>query len=155
MSDKLTELLQNNTKEEILEYIKSALEKSDEAPFWKEKIIPFVDAILSVLLALKKQNLLFNPEGNIEDSINSELFYKWTDLISLRTLAFTLELSNAQNKLLRTSYKDVVYEKVDLEVLGKYLSSYKVNLTDEDHLDFPVGNYNLHVGMATIIKSLF
>lgn len=155
MNDKLGELLQNNTKEEILEYIESALKKSDEAPFWKEKIVPFVDAILSVLLALKKQNLLFTPEGEIEEKFTSELFYKWTDLISLRTLAFTLELSNAQNKLLRTSYKELEYEKVDLEILGKYLSSYKVNLTDEDHLDFPVGNYNLHIGMVTIIKSLF
>ena len=155
MNDKLSELLQNNTKDEILEYITQSLEKSEEAPFWKEKIVPFIDAILSVLLALKKQNLLFTPEGNIEEKLSSELFYKWTDLISLRTLAFTLELSNAQNKLLRTSYKDVEYDKVDLEVLGKYLSSYKVNLTDEDHLDFPVGNYNLHIGMVTIIKSLF
>ena len=155
MNDKLSELLQNNTKDEILEYITQSLEMSEEAPFWKEKIVPFIDAILSVLLALKKQNLLFTPEGNIEEKLSSELFYKWTNLISLRTLAFTLELSNAQNKLLRTSYKDVEYEKVDLEVLGKYLSSYKVNLTDEDHLDFPVGNYNLHIGMVTIIKSLF
>ena len=155
MSDKLSELLQNNTKEEILEYIESALEKSDEAPFWKEKIVPFVDAILSVLLALKEQNLLFTPEGEIKQNLDSALFYEWADLICLRTLAFTLELSNAQNKLLRTSYKDVTYKKVDLEILGKYLSSYKVNLTDEDHLDFPVGNYNLHIGMVTIIKSFF
>lgn len=155
MNDKLNELLQNNTKEEILEYITISLEKSEEAPFWKEKIVPFVDAILSVLLPLKKQNLLFTPEGDKVDILDSELFYKWTDLISLRTIAFTLEFSNAQNKLLRTSYKDVPYEKIDLEILGKYLSSYKVNLTEEDHLDFPVGNYNLHIGMVTIIKSLF
>jgi hypothetical protein len=48
----------------------------------------------------------------------------------------------------------VSYKKVDLEILGKYLSSYKVDLTDEDSLDFPVGNYNLHIGMVTIIKTL-
>ena len=155
MNDKLTELLENNTKEELLEYISSALEKSDESPFWKEKIVPFVDAILSVLLPLEDQNLLFTPEGDKADKLDSELFYKWTDLISLRTIAFTLELSNEQDKLLRTSYKDVPYKKIDLEVLGKYLSSYKINLTEEDHLDFPVGNYNLHIGMVTIIKSLF
>ena len=155
MNDKLSKLLQNSTKEEILEYINCALKESDEAPFWKEKIIPFIDAILSILLPLNEQNLLFTPEGNIEKELNSELFYKWTDLISLRTLAFGLELSNTENKLVRTLYKDVEYKKVDLEILGKYLSSYKVNLTDEDHLDFPVGNYNLHIGMVTIIKSLF
>lgn len=155
MNDKLSELLQNSTKEEILDYMSNKLEKSDEAPFWKEKIVPFVDAILSVLLPLKKQNILFTPEGNKEEKLTSELFYKWTDLISLRTLAFTLELSNTNNVLLRTSYKNTNYKEIDLEVLGKYLSSYKVNLTEEDHLDFPVGNYNMHIGMVTIIKSLF
>ena len=155
MNDKLSELLQNSTKREILDYVFNKLEKSDEAPFWKEKIVPFVDAILSVLLPLEKQNILFTPEGNKEEKLTSELFYKWTDLISLRTLAFTLELSNTNNKLLRTSYKDTDYKEIDLEVLGKYLSSYKVNLTEEDHLDFPVGNYNMHIGMVTIIKSLF
>jgi len=155
MNDKLSELLKNSTKREILDYVSNKLEKSDEAPFWKEKIVPFVDAILSVLLPLEKQNILFTPEGNKEEKLTSELFYKWTDLISLRTLAFTLELSNTNNKLLRTSYKDTDYKEIDLEVLGKYLSSYKVNLTEEDHLDFPVGNYNMHIGMVTIIKSLF
>ncbi|MGB1227215.1 MAG: hypothetical protein ACPG9K_04930 [Poseidonibacter sp.] len=155
MNDKLTQLLQNESKEELLEYLEKALEKSDESPFWKEKIIPYVDAILSVLIPLKKQNLLFTPEGKIEKDLNEELFYKWTDLISLRTLAFTLEISNEKSKLCRTSYENVEYSKIDLEVLGKYLSSYKVNLTDEDNIDFPVGNYNLHIGMVTIIKSLF
>ena len=155
MSDKLTEILENNSKEEILEVFKKNLENSDEAPFWKEKIIPFVDAILSILLPLKEQNLLFTPEGKIEDKLRAELFYAWTDLISLRTLAFILEQSNQNDGLLRTDYKDVDYKKVDLEILGKYLSSYKVNLSEEDNIDFPVGNYNLHIGMTTIIKSLF
>ena len=155
MNDKLSELLNKDTNNELLEYIKSALDKSDESPFWKEKILPFVDAILSVLFPLKEQNLLFTPEGKIEKVLNQDLFYKWTDLISLRTLAFTLEISNEKNSLCRTSYKDVNYSKIDLEKLGKYLSSYKVNLIDEDNLDFPVGNYNLHTGMVTIIKSLF
>ena len=107
MNDKLSELLNKDTDNELLEYIKNALDKSDESPFWKEKILPFVDAILSVLFPLS------------------------------------------------TSYKDVNYSKIDLEKLGKYLSTYKVNLIDEDNLDFPVGNYNLHTGMVTIIKSLF
>ncbi|WP_122893596.1 hypothetical protein [Arcobacter peruensis] len=155
MNDKLSELLNKDTNNELLEYIKNALDKSDESPFWKEKILPFVDAILSVLFPLKEQNLLFTPEGKIEKVLNQDLFYKWTDLISLRTLAFTLEISNEKNSLCRTSYKDVNYSKIDLEKLGKYLSSYKVNLIDEDNLDFPVGNYNLHTGMVTIIKSLF
>ncbi len=155
MNDKLSELLNNNNKLEILDFCTKALENSEEAPFWKEKIVPFIDAILSVLLPLKEQKLLFTPEGRIVEELSSELFYSWTDLISLRTLAFILEQSNEAEKLIRTDYEDAKYSKVDLEILGKYLSSYKVNLTEEDNLDFPVGNYNLHIGMVTIIKSLF
>ena len=150
----MQQFLFNSSKEDILKEIEEKLEQSDEAPFWKEKILPFVDAILSVLLPLKEQNLLFTPEGKIEDTLTKELFYTWTDLISLRTLAFILEQSNEANVLIRTDYKNTSYEKIDLEVLGKYLSSYKVDLTDEDSLDFPVGNYNLHIGMTTIIKTL-
>ena len=155
MNQGFENLLLSSSKEEILEEIASRLDKSEEAPFWKEKIVPFVDAILSVLLPLREQNILFSPEGRIQDKLSEELFYSWTDLISLRTLAFIIEQCNDKNTLIRTDYKDVSYEKVDLEVLGKYLSSYKVNLTDEDSIDFPVGNYNLHIGMITIIKTLF
>ncbi|MGB5791227.1 hypothetical protein [Poseidonibacter sp.] len=155
MNDKLNELLKNSNKQEILDTYKKALENSDEAPFWKEKIVPFVDAILSVLIPLKEQNLLFTPEGKIVKDLDSELFYAWTDLISLRTLAFTIEQSNQSGTLLRTEYKDVNYSKINLETLGTYLSSFRVNLQDEDNLDFPVANYNLHIGMITIMKTLF
>ena len=155
MNDKLNELLKNSNKQEILDTYKKALENSDEAPFWKEKIVPFVDAILSVLIPLKEQNLLFTPEGKIVKELDSELFYAWTDLISLRTLAFTIEQSNQSGTLLRTEYKDVNYSKINLETLGTYLSSFRVNLQDEDNLDFPVANYNLHIGMITIMKTLF
>ena len=155
MNNTLTKLLESSSKEEIVEEFKRNLENSEEAPFWKEKIVPFVDALLSVLLELKEQNLLFTPEGNIQKNLTEELFYSWTDLISLRTIAFILEQSNEKQELIRTDYKNVEYKPVDLEILGKYLSSYKVNLTDEDNIDFPVGNYNLHIGMLTIMKSLF
>ena len=43
----------------------------------------------------------------------------------------------------------------NLEKLGVYLSSNKVNLVDEDSLDFPLSIYNIHQGMITVIKNLF
>ena len=70
-------------------------------------------------------------------------------------MAFIIQESNEQNKLLRTDYKNVDYKTIDLEKLGIYLSSNKVNLVDEDSLDFPISIYNLHQGMLTIIKNLF
>ena len=50
MNDNFTILLQNSSQKEILENIEEKLKKSDEADFWKEKIIPYSEAILSVLL---------------------------------------------------------------------------------------------------------
>jgi hypothetical protein len=155
MNDNFSVLLQNSSQKKILENIEDKLKKSDEADFWKEKIIPYSEAILSVLIPLKEQNLLFSPEGKIVNSLDSELFYRWSDLVCLKTLAFTIQQSNEQNKLLRTDYKNVDYKTIDLEKLGIYLSSNKVNLVDEDSLDFPISIYNLHQGMLTIIKNLF
>lgn len=150
----LNELLVNSSREEILELYTIALDKSEEEDFWKEKIIPYVDAILSVVLPLRDQKLLFTPEGRTVDIIDEEFYYRWADLMCLRTMAFILEESNAKVSLCRTDYKDVNYEPIDLQTLGEYLSLYRVNLDDEDSLDFPVSNYNLHTGMLTTIKTL-
>ena len=154
MSIDLSLLLKDSSKEEIVSIFKDALEKSDEAPFWKEKILPLIDAMLSVLIALREQNLLFTPEGHTKDILDEELFLKWSDLISLRTLAFILEESNEKASLVRTDYKENNYTSIDLEILASYLNSYRVNLSDEGNLDFPVSNYNLHIGMVTVVKKL-
>ena len=154
MGINLSELLKTSSKEEIISTFVAALEKSDEAPFWKEKITPFIDAILSVLLPLNKQKLLFTPEGKKAEKLDIELFLKWCDLISLRTIAFILEESNEKKTLVRTDYKVSEYTLIDLEILASYLNSYRVNLSDESNLDFPVSNYNLHIGMITVIKKL-
>lgn len=154
MSMSLDELLKTASKEEILEEYEKALDKSEEEDFWKDKILPYVEATLSVLLPLRDQNLLFTPEGRKVEQIDKEFFYRWSDLVCLRTMAFILEQSNEKNSLVRTDYKNVDYKVVDLKALGEYLNSYRVNLIDEDNLDFPVANYNLHTGMLTTIKTL-
>ena len=154
MSISLDELLKTASKEEILEEYEKALDKSEEEDFWKDKILPYVDASLSVLLPLRDQNLLFTPEGRKVEQIDKDFFYRWCDLVCLRTMAFILEQSNENNSLLRTDYKNAEYKTIDLKILGEYLNSYRVNLTDEDNLDFPVANYNLHTGMLTTIKTL-
>ena len=154
MNDNFTKLLQNSSQEEIIKVLEDKLKNSEEPDFWKEKIIPFTEAILSVLLPLKEQNILFNPEGQIVEEINSELFYRWSDLVCLKTLAFVIQESNEKNELVRTDYKNVEYKVINLEKLGVYLSSNRVNIIDEDSLDFPMSIYNLHQGMITIIKNL-
>jgi hypothetical protein len=138
----------------ILGVISTALDRSDEAPFWRQKSLPFCEAVLSVLIPLREQNLLFDPEGNPHRELSPELFIRWCDLLSLRTLAFTLAKSNDAGKLLRTKIDTDAYRSIDLEILGKYLSSYNVNLENE-MVDFPVTNYNLHIGMTSLISKIF
>jgi hypothetical protein len=70
-------------------------------------------------------------------------------------LAFIIQQSNEQNTLVRTDYKNVRYKVINLEKLGVYLSSNRVNIVDEDSLDFPISIYNLHQGMITNNKKSF
>lgn len=137
----------------IVNVISSVLEQSDEAPFWREKSLPLCKAVLSVLIPLHEQNLLFDPEGNPHNELTPELFLRWCDLYSLRMLAFTLAKSNDTGKLLRTKIDTENYQPIDLEILGKYLSGYSVNLENE-MVDFPVTNYNLHIGMSTLLTKI-
>ena len=149
----MTTLLNSGEQSAILGAVSTALERSDEAPFWREKSVPLCDAVLSVLIPLREQNLLFDPEGNPQHELTPALFLRWCDLLSLRTLAFTLAKSNNDGKLLRTKIDTEGFQPIDLEILGKYLSSYSVNL-DNEMVDFPVTNYNLHIGMSSLLTKI-
>ncbi|MGD9969742.1 MAG: hypothetical protein AB7S65_04745 [Sulfuricurvum sp.] len=150
-------LFRSASADEILTTLTAALERSDEAPFWKQKAMPLLEAVLSVLIPLREQNLLFDPEERPAETLTPKLFLRWCDLLSLKTLAFTLSKSNEAHRLQRTRYDDIkasAYTEIDLEILGKYLSGYSVNLSDE-WVDFPVSNYNLHIGLTTLFEKIF
>lgn len=152
----MSTLLKSEDASAILGAFATAMDRSDDAPFWQQKSLPFAEAILSVLIPLRAQNLLFDPEGNPHAELTPMLFIRWCDLLSLKTLAFTLANSNREGKLVRTKLADdrcAAYEPIDLEILGKYLSSYTVNLSDE-WVDFPITNYNLHIGMTSLITKI-
>ena len=156
MKSESYELFKNESVESIVKVIETELSTRNESPFWADKVVPFSHAILSVLVPLRDKGLLFNSQGNVEEALSPELFFEWSDFVSLKTLAFTLQKSNTEGKLLRTSLNDSEcekYEVIDLELLGAYLSRYTVNLEDE-LLDFPISNYNLHQGVSNVIKSL-
>ena len=150
------ELFENANSEKILERLDTELQKRNESPFWGDKIVPFAEAILSVLVPLKEQNLLFSPEGKKVEVLTPELFLEWSDFLSLKTLAFTLAKSNEAQELVRTSLSKEECEQympIGLKLLGEYLSQYSVNL-EYENLDFPIANYNLHQGVSNVIKSL-
>jgi len=156
MNQKSYELFKSDTKENILNILENELETRNESPFWADKVIPFSEAILSILIPLRDANMLFNPEGNEVHELTPELFFKWSDFVSLKTLAFSIQKSNIAHELLRTKLNDDIckkYENIDLKLLGDYLARYTVNLEDEN-LDFPISSYNLHQGVSNVIKSL-
>jgi hypothetical protein len=156
MKQESYELFKNATIQDITKTLEIELDKRNESPFWKEKVIPFTRAILSVLVPLRDNKLLFDPQGNSVTELTPELFLEWSDFVSLKTLAFTIQKSNASGVLERTSLHEsecANYKVIDLSILGEYLSLYTVNLENE-MLDFPISNYNLHQGVSNVIKSL-
>ena len=150
------ELFKTAKIEDILEVLETELSTRNESPFWTDKVIPFSQAILSVLIPLREKDMLFNPQGNEVDELTPELFFEWSDFVSLKTLAFTIQKSNIAGELLRTNLDSSTcreYKEIELKLLGDYLARYTVNLEDEN-LDFPISNYNLHQGVSNVIKSL-
>ena len=150
------ELFKSADIQTILQTLEDELKSKEESPFWKDRVIPFSQAILSVLIPLRDANMLFSPEGVPQSELTPELFLRWSDFLSLKTLAFTIQKSNEAGVLLRTKLDEATckkYESIDLEVLADYLARYTVNLENES-LDFPISNYNLHQGVSNVIKSL-
>lgn len=156
MNQATQNLLATRSIEDIATALDITLKGRNESPFWMDKVIPFTKAVLSVLVPLRDQNLLFDPQGRYHSSLSAELFLEWMDFVSLKMLAFTIQKSNEGSKLLRTSLspeQTMGYQAIDISVLAAYLSKYGVNLQNED-LDFPIANYNLHQGVKNVIKSL-
>lgn len=134
MKQQTYELFKTGTIDDILNTIDTELKTRNESPFWTDKVVPFSRAILSVLVVLRDENRLFTPEGKDADELTPELFLAWSDFVSLKMLYFRVE-------------------NVDLSILAEYLNRYNVNLENES-LDFPIANYNLHTGVSNVIKSL-
>jgi len=150
------ELFKSESIEKIVKTIADELETRNESPFWAQKVVPFSEGILSVLIPLRDLNMLFDPQGKAIDCLTPELFLEWSDFVSLKMLAFTIQKSNAVSKLERTNLDSKVcerYKEIDLTTLGDYLALNNVNLENES-LDFPISSYNLHQGVSNVIKSL-
>jgi len=149
-------LFESGSIDTICETIEKELATRNESPFWSDKVVPFSRAILSVLIPLRDKDILFNPEGNYVSALTPELFIEWHDFVSLKTVAFTLQMSNEKEELIRTNLQESqcqTYDYIDLKTLGDYLSKYSVNL-EYENLDFPISNYNLHQGVSNVIQSL-
>jgi len=156
MKPETYKLFLNADVDTIVKTIEDELKTRNESPFWADKVVPFSRAILSILVPLRDNDILFNPENKHEDKLTPELFLEWQDFLSLKTLAFTIQKSNLSGRLERTKLSEencAKYEEIDLALLGDYLAHYTVNLEDE-LLDFPISNYNLHQGVSNVIKSL-
>lgn len=130
------ELFKTEDIDSILNEIDKELQLRNESPIWKLKVIPFSQAILSVLIPMRDSSILIDPEGKDVDELTPELFLRWSDFVSLKMLYFKIKST-----------------EIDLEILGDYLLKSNVDLKDES-LDFPISTYNLHQGISNVIKSL-
>jgi len=156
MKPETYELFKSGDIQKILDVLDAELKTRNESPIWQMKVVPFSKAILSVLIPLRDNKMLFTPEGELVEELTPELFLRWSDFVSLKTLAFTIEKSNEAGKLLRTKVDSSTcqaYKYIDLKDLGDYLSSNNVEL-EKESLDFPISTYNLHQGVSNVIKSL-
>ena len=156
MNEATRALFGSKSADDIATALDITLQSRNESPFWMDKVIPFTQAVLSILIPLREQNLLFDPQGRFQEQLTPELFLEWMDFVSLKMLAFTIQKSNEVSKLLRTSLEEeqcLNYHAIDISVLATYLSKYNVNMQNED-LDFPIANYNVHQGVKNVVKSL-
>ena len=156
MNNKSYKMFKSSTLDEIVDFLDKELQKRNESPIWKLKVVPFSRAILSVLIPLRDNKMLFTPEGDLVDELTPELFFRWSDFVSLKTLAFTIQKSNEAGELLRTKLDTSTcqrYKNINLKELGDYLGANNVKL-DKESLDFPISTYNLHQGVSNVIKSL-
>lgn len=150
------ELLKSASKEKILKELDTKLQNSKEAEIWTSKVIVYTSAILSILIPLREQNLLINPEGRVLKELNCDEFFRWCDMVSLKTLAFRIEASNEASMLTNSRYElcdAEKYKSIDLEELAHYLVTCKVDLEDIDK-DFPIVQFNVHRGVTQLIKEL-
>ena len=156
MNEATMGLFSSKSADDIATALDITLQSRNESPFWLDKVIPFTKAVLSILIPLREQNLLFDPQGRFQESLTPELFLEWMDFVSLKMLAFTIQKSNEASKLLRTALSEeqcLSYKAIDISVLATYLSKYSVNMQNET-LDFPIANYNVHQGVKNVVKSL-
>lgn len=145
MKQESYELFKSAGIKDITDVLAKELSLRNEQAFWADKVVPFTEAILSILIPLRDAKQLYTPEGTSVEELTPELFFKWNDFVSLKSLAFKIQKSNKAEGESKTD--------IDLQILGDYLGRYNVNLEDE-LLDFPISNYNLHQGVSNVIKSL-
>ena len=65
MNESTIELFKSRNVEDITTALDITLQSRNESPFWMDKVIPFSRAVLSILVPLRDQDLLFNPEGTL------------------------------------------------------------------------------------------
>jgi len=146
-------MFEENNVKLLCDALEVGLKNKNESPLFAAKVTPLVEAIFSVALPLKEQDLLFNPEGKKIENFNFDEFLQWTDLVSLKNLYFTIKESNEKGKLVRTQLDGTTYTPINLEVLREYIKRYNIHEEYEEE-DFPIAHYNLHTGVASVMREL-
>lgn len=138
----------------FLQHLEDKLQQSHEAKFWQVESLKAASIVLTVLHNLQQQNLLFTPEGKPHDTLTLDFLLSWFDLVSLKTLIFTLDESNTKNTLVNTKIegsKTSAYSPIDVTDFANYLQTFSIDL-NEPLADFPSRFYVKHNEYAHVIR---
>ena len=91
MKQESYELFKSASLQRIIEVLDAELKTRNEQAFWEDKVIPFSEAILIVLIPLRDAKKLFDPESVSVNELTPELFLSWSDFVSLKSLAFKIQ----------------------------------------------------------------
>ena len=134
----MNKLLNKGTINDIKIELEKRLSTSSHSDFWAKKVLPMSSAILSVLIPLRDQKKLINPELEAIELLSIDELVKWSDLVSLRGLYFFLKTK---------------WTIIDLKPLEEYLHFYNVSLEDP-YAEFPIRHYNLNIGIGSVLQDV-
>lgn len=87
-------LLLKGSADEISDIIGNMLEQGGDNAFWSGRALAMMKGLLSVLIPLKDNNLLFTPDGKRVDLLTFSLLQEWIADINLKKLYFTVKVAN-------------------------------------------------------------
>lgn len=128
-------LLSKGTADEITDIIGNMLEQGGDNSFWSGRALSMMKGLLSILVVLKDNGLLFNPDGEKEEILTFTLLQKWIADVNIKKLYYTIRVAN---KILNNTfnfYKEDtgdVFEENPLEYMHGTNSSGEITVSGSD-----------------------
>lgn len=127
-------LLNKGTADEITDIIGNLLEQGGDNAFWSGRALSMMKGLLSILVVLKDNNLLFTPNGEKSEILTFTLLQKWIDDKNLKKLYFTIKVANQiinrKYRFLEDEDSDKIFEEKPLEYIHGWINDNEINESD-------------------------